>query len=69
MITDLKDKPTTIETTVQRKSTTPITAANEDIFTSDFLNMHHTSTGLSVEQTASNISEWKTSKWFSLSLL
>lgn len=57
--TDFKDKTTTVETTIQGIPTPTSVTANGS-FTSDFLNIHQTTTGVFVKQT--DISEWKTGK-------
>lgn len=61
-ITDVRDKMTAIKTPILEKYTFSITAVNDDMVTSDFSNMHQTSTGVFSKQTTSSKSEWKTSE-------
>lgn len=58
---DVKDKMTTINTPILRKSSSSITTVNDDMVTSDFSNMHQTSTGVFSKQATIINSEWKTS--------
>lgn len=59
--TNVRDKVTTLETPILGKSTSSITAVNDDLFTSDFSNLHQTSTLVFFKQTSSSKSEWKIS--------
>lgn len=62
LITDVRDKMITFETPILEKSNSSVAAVNDDIVTSDFSNMHHTSTGMFSNDSSSSKSEWKTSK-------
>lgn len=54
---------TTIETTIQRK-TTSLSIIASDTLSSDFSNIHQNTNGVFVNQTTSDISKWKTRKTF-----
>lgn len=58
---DVRDKITTTETPILEKSTSSITAVNDDMFTSDFSIMHQTSTDSFCKHATTSNSEWKTS--------
>lgn len=57
---DVRDKMITFETPNLEKTTSSFTAVNDDIITSDFSNMHQTSTEIFSKQATSSNSEWKT---------
>lgn len=55
---------TTIETTIQGNiSSESASELATDKFTSDFSNMHHTTTDMFIKQISTNISKWITSKF------
>lgn len=58
---DVRDKLIIFETPILEKTTSSFTAVNDDINTSDFSNMHQTSTEFFSRQANSSNSEWKTS--------
>lgn len=63
--TDLQNKTMTIEMTIKVNTTSAsYTVTATEMLTCEFSNLHQTTNGVFVQQTNSEISEWKTSKKF-----